>query len=327
MIRDNITSSVCTLFEGHYHYGVATLANSLYKQGFRGYLFAGYKGKLPFWSEEAVPNDSLKWVGAKTLDVAPGFKIHFLPVITDYHLTNYKPDFMLSLLAGPASYFESFFYFDPDIVVTAPWSFYESWINSGVALCEDVNSPISEFHPRRVAWREYFSMDGFELIFKNSIYANGGFIGVSQSDISFLSVWQKIQLSMAPVIGGLDRSSLTGSLLLKEASGAFAPFGKTDQDALNAAVEAWNGRVSFVGKEGMAFIPGACLMPHAVGQPKPWQYKPLFEAIVGRSPSTVEREYWKIANVTIITHSSILIQIRRFSIGIAAFIGRFYRRR
>ena len=61
---------------------------------------------------------------------------------------------------------------------------------------------------------------------------------------------------MASQIGGLNRSIFSKVPLPEEASGPFAPFGKTDQDAMNAAVEAYDGYVSFVGQEGMAFKAG-----------------------------------------------------------------------
>ena len=55
----------------------------------------------------------------------------------------------------------------------------------------------------------------------------------------------------------------------------FAPFGKTDQDALNASVEAYDGEVIriSVGQEGMAFKAGVPQMTHALGIPKPWHIK------------------------------------------------------
>jgi hypothetical protein len=85
-----IKSFVCTLFEGHYHYGLAALTNSLYNNGFRGDIYAGYKGCLPTWASKSFINYNLIWNGASTLNVTEGLNIHFLPIDSNYHLTNYK---------------------------------------------------------------------------------------------------------------------------------------------------------------------------------------------------------------------------------------------
>src|SRR5260221_1736239 len=164
-------SVICTLFEGHYHYGVAALTNSLYCQGFKGSVYAGYRGTLPSWCSNSKENVQLQWKGGTTLEVAEGIQIHFLPLITDYHLTNYKPDFMLCLLNGPASDADAIYYLDPDIIVTAPWSIFNDWTTYGVALCEDLNSPLPVFHPRRMGWRNYYGKNNIVLNFKESIYA------------------------------------------------------------------------------------------------------------------------------------------------------------
>ena len=161
-----MNSVVCTLFEGHYHYGVAALANSLYRQGFLGDIYAGFRGELPSWARSAVAGLADGFNNCQTLEVAPGFALHFLSLDTDYHFTNYKPDFMLRLLDGPAKDAEAIYYFDPDIVVTAPWSFFKNWVKCGVSLCEDVNSPISKNHPTRIAWRSYFKEFDINLSFK-----------------------------------------------------------------------------------------------------------------------------------------------------------------
>ena len=94
-------SVVCTLFEGHYHYGVAALTNSLYAAGYRGVIFAGYRGDLPPWTAKAIDNSALG-KGGKTLMIRKDLHLHFIPLSTEYHLTNYKPDFMIRLFQGPA---------------------------------------------------------------------------------------------------------------------------------------------------------------------------------------------------------------------------------
>ncbi|HEU5145932.1 MAG TPA: hypothetical protein VFT90_04420 [Chryseosolibacter sp.] len=317
------TTAVCTLFEGHYHYGVAALVNSLYKQGYRGSIYAGYRGSLPKWADQA---HVLHGEGEMTLAVAGDLCIHFILLDTDYHLTNYKPDFMLRVWDGPARHASNIYYFDPDIVVTAPWNFFDHWVEYGVALCEDVNSPLPRNHPRRAAWRKYYGEKGIALSFKTTTYANGGYVGLSKRDKSFLVMWRTLQEEMAHAIGGLKRSALNGKPLLPEMQGPFSPFGKTDQDALNATIEAWDGDVSFVGQEGMSLKSGAPLMPHALGHPKPWMSNPLTEAINGRPPRLVDREYWKNASGVIVAHKAAEIQKKLFTIKLAALIGRFYQR-
>src|SRR5690606_14350406 len=128
-----------------------------------------------FWAKDSTVDNTIDWPGARILTVKKDFKVYFLPLDTNYHLTNYKPDFMLRLWDGIAKDASSFFYFDPDIILNAPWDFFEKWVDAGVALCEDVNSPLQKFHPRRIAWYNEYKKNGIELTFKNSIYANGGF--------------------------------------------------------------------------------------------------------------------------------------------------------
>ena len=319
-------SVICTLFEGHYHYGVAALTNSLYNRGYRGDIYAGYRGELPPWTAKAKPNETLLGTGGKTLKVASELDLHFIPLDTDYHLTNYKPNFLLRVWTGPAKDALKIFYFDPDIVVTAPWDFFEEWSQYGLTLCEDVNSPLSQNHPRRVAWRRFYEKSGIRLSFKNVIYANAGYIGLSIRHSDFLSLWNRIQEGMSTEIGGLNRSALSAPKLLPKGISSFSPFAKTDQDALNATIEAWDGEISFVGKEGMSLINGAALMPHALGQPKPWKWNSLYQALIGRPPRLVDREYWKNARGIILAHSAREVRQRLLTLKIAALVGRFYKR-
>ncbi|MCJ8210239.1 hypothetical protein MUY27_10995 [Mucilaginibacter sp. RS28] len=324
-----MSSAVCTLFEGHYHYGVSALVNSLYKQGYKGDFYVGYRGQLPKWvnNYNDVRNISnfFEWQNVTSVEVTSDLRIYFLPLTTDYHLTNYKPDFMLRLLQGPAKSADGLFYFDPDIVISGPWYYFLEWIQCGVALCEDVNSPISEYHPRRVAWRRLFSQYKIELKFKTSIYVNGGFIGVSKADFHFLENWKSIQEHMSLYIGGLDKSIFkNGGQLAKEAQGDFAPFSKTDQDALNITTEVWNRPISYIGQEAMAFKHGAAILPHALGTQKPWVSSPIVRALKGQRLRVVDRLFWENLSGPIRPYKLGLIKFRQFELKIAAFVGRFY---
>ena len=327
----NNKSVVCTLFEGHYHFGVAALSNSLYKNGFRGSIYIGFRGILPHWTEKAIANLELGWENAKTLKVVEGLELNFLPLNTNYHLTNYKPDFMLELLAGPAKNAEGIYYFDPDIVLVAPFVFLVEWIDCGVAVCEDVNSPLQKFHPRRVAWRRYFRKYNLDLTYKNQIYVNGGFIGVRKCDFHFLNIWKNVQELMGHEIGGLNRSAFDNynqlfNPLSNQLSGDYAPFCYTDQDALNAAIEVHDGNVSYTGKAAMSFSDGLALMPHALGHSKPWLINPLVELLKGDKPRRIDKEFWNIIDYPIKAFSSGKVKRMKFTIKISAFLSRLYGR-
>jgi hypothetical protein len=318
---------ICTLFEGNYHYGVAALVNSLYKQGFTGDFYIGYRGELPPWTGNFRDGEIKDNFVNKSLDIKENLRLNFVSLKTDYHLANYKPDFMLDLLRGPAKEATSIFYFDPDIIVTREWRVFENWIIHGVAVCEDVNSPLAQFHPRRSAWRQYFAKQNIKLEFKNAIYVNSGFVGVKRTDIGFLLSWVKIQEAIAPEIGGLNRSPFVGAgFLSEEARGDYSPFSKTDQDALNAAIEEWNGIVSFIGQEGMAFKPGPKLMSHALGKPKSWQWRVIAQMCRGNAPRVADKDYWISVSLPIRLYSQKQILLKNILIKSAAFISRFYRR-
>ena len=94
-------TAICTLFEGHYHFGVATLCNSLYKNGFRGTVYVGYRGDLPGWALKGKHESIGKWNHTIIVKPIEGLNLVFLFLTTNYSLTNYKPDFILELWDGP----------------------------------------------------------------------------------------------------------------------------------------------------------------------------------------------------------------------------------
>lgn len=309
-------SAICTLFEGHYHYGVAALSNSLYRKGFRGTIYVGYRGKLPNWAGHKKNSSS---EGIKNIELTPakGLILKFVYLDTTNHFTNYKPKFMKDLMET-YNEIENLFYFDPDIVVNEDFSFYLEWINAGITVCEDINSPIQEFHPRRVGWRTFFKKHNIDLLFKNAIYVNGGFIGVKRYQVDFLDLWIKTQDLATELVGGLQVSFLDKIRVMM--------FDVFDQDCLNASIEAYDGTISFIGKEGMGFsIGGYKTMFHALGSFKPWKLNIILRSFQGRPPRSVDVAYWENSKFPILAHSKWEISKKLIAIKICKLIGRFYK--
>jgi hypothetical protein len=306
-----MNSAVCTLFEGNYHYGLGALANSLYAQGFRGVIFAGYRGALPPWAGATVRD------GVTECSPAEGLTLRFIPLTTKAHLTNFKPDFMLSLWRDHCPQAESLFYFDPDITVIGRWTFFEAWVQDGVALCADVNPAMPPQHPLRNAWKQFYQPRGIGMRRELDLYFNGGFIGVHEQHQEFLRCWQKLQELMTPEIGGLQNVNIQDRTYL---------FHKTDQDALNVAAMASESPISPMGQDGMDLQPGGggYVMSHAVGGQKPWK-KPFLRTLFRRgwAPSRADRMYFRHVESPIRLYPAPALARARLFLLTACFLGRF----
>lgn len=310
---------VCTLFEKSHHYGVAALINSLYKNGYRGTIYAGYKGGLPSWTEAATDNFQLSWTRAKTLALAEDLLIHFLPLETTHHLAHYKPDFMIELMEGVAKDADGIVYFDPDIVITNKWSFFSRWMSYGVAMVHEiVSNDMPPTHPTRREWQKVIEKLNKRTKRDLHAYINCGFCGVSRSHLEFLKVWLEV---IAEAISNHNMDP-----------GQFSTFDRTstfwsiDQDAFNIAAMCCESPISEMGPEAMDFIHAGWTMSHATGSPKPWEKNFLLAAMDGRPPSKAEKEYWSNTFGVINIYNPAYFKLKQVSILVAALIGRFYRR-
>lgn len=305
-------SAICTLFEKHYHYGVGGLVNSLYAHGYRGTVWAGYRGELPFWAAPLrVENE------VSIYDVAEDLQIRFVLLETSHHFTNYKPDFMLDLWEHYCPDVEKLYYLDPDIVLKSEWRFFEEWSDYGVALCEDVNSPMHHSHPVRTMWKNFYAPKGIALDHPVDLYVNGGFVGVDKKAIGFLTLWKQLQDLMAEAIGGLENAFIP--------SNRSYLFHKTDQDALNMSIMGTDLPVSIMGQEAMDIKYGGFTMSHALGSPKPWKKQFASAALRGNRPSLADRAYWQHVESPIPLFDKKALIGKQIDLKVGAFIGKLIR--
>jgi hypothetical protein len=305
-------SIICTLFEGHYHHGLAALINSLVANGFRGSISAGYRGALPPWISQLTSLDS-----DSTFQVCPGVHIKFILLDTPVHFTNFKPRFIQQLIRDHSDC-RYIWYFDPDITIRCAWSFYAQWVKYGISLCEDVtNGTMPSNHPIRCRWIELASKIGLENPTILSRYYNGGFIGLPTKYENILGLWQDV-IALAESEGTDPRSFGAG--------GRTNPFYGADQDALNIAAMYCDRELTTIGPEGMDLVPGGFTMFHAMGSPKPWRKNMILSALKGVPPSGADKAFLAHLENPIRIYSGIELAARRISCRIGSLIGRFYRR-
>ena len=306
-------SVICTLFENHYHHGVAALANSLYAHNFRGTLYAAYRGTLPDWAEGREDGDE----GHSYLRIGEGFTIHFALQDTGEMLANIKPQIIRQVWKVYGGSIDMVFYIDCDIVIKSTWKHFEEWCELGVALCEDVNSPLHPTHPIRLKWKRYYG--GFDIDYnpKDTCYVNGGFVGIHGRYIKFNDLWDDLQEKMKQYTGKQDQIGIANRWHL---------FHYMDQDALNVAKDLYPD-ISIMEKKSMDFDRLGYVMSHAAGPKKPWKQEFLRGVVThGIKPSFADKSYWDNVSYPIRLYSDAKIRRKRLAIKAAIFIARFFTR-
>jgi hypothetical protein len=308
-------TGICTLFEGDYHLGLAAFVNSLVRAGYAGTVWAGYRGALPPWVSQLERGDKSQ---ADEFRVTDQVRLVFIKLDTSILLSNYKPEFMLNLLANEARDCKYLWYFDSDIFIQASWSFFADWQSHGIALCEEVVDNIFPAdNPIRQQWIKLAAGIGLTDPRPVNRYYNGGMVGIPSAHAEFLDKWKRL-INLAGSLGYDLRNFAHGSREM--------PFNMSDQDALNIAIMYTRSPLSTLGPQGMGFILGASMMMyHAVGQ-KPWRGSFLLRALRGTPPSGAMKFFLTQAGSPIRAYSPMHLWVKRLACSLAAFAGRFYRR-
>ena len=316
MSTPTFRSTVCALSSGDYHFGLAALVNSLYRNGYRGDVWVGLRGPLPSWAQAATRRG-----GQAVLSVADGCTIRFLDLSFAGRIALAKPSFMLEVLERHCPDADAVFYIDADIVVKCAWSFFEGWVREGVGIGQDMWEPdMSGSHPIRAAWRQLASRLDLPCRDMHN-YFNAGFVAVPVQHRELLTVWARL-IEAAPNLGiPFDDHQPRPPRPY--------PYLHTDQDLFNLAVMATNVPLSVVGIQAQ-FGGGAYLLSHAHGggwgATKPWRNNYLLSAARGRPPIGSDHVFWRHADGPIRPYSRARLRWTWLQIRLAQVIGRFYSR-
>lgn len=304
-------SVVCTVFEGEYHYGVAGLVNSLYAHGFRGLVYAAYRGDLPPWAQGKDTTGGSTTVVQVTNDLVVRFEAQDTAEV----LSNIKPQVIEQVWDKFGDQIDNVFYFDCDIVIKTGWEHFENWAKFGVALCEDMNSPIATTHPIRMKWRDYYNKFGVDYEPKDDVYVNGGFVGINKQFRGFSSLWAEMQEHMFESTGRNNRFGTTDRWNM---------FKFMDQDALNVAKDI-TPSISVMGKQAMDFGKFGYVMSHAAGRVKPWRKSFVISVITtGSRPTMADKAYWNNVSGPVKLYSSSKVLRKRAMIKMAILLGRLF---
>jgi hypothetical protein len=314
------TTIVCTVFEGHYHKGVAALVNSLSVNGFEGTIYAGYKGALPPWAVIEAKEKNYE-----VMRVKDNLKLHFLKFPDTAFLPYCKPNFMLDLFDTLEPQAERVIYFDCDIVVKCTFSYFEQWSDFGIMLVEDINSPISTTDPLRYQWVDYFKKHDISVRRDSNQYVNGGFIGMNRRAKGFLNTWNHIQNLVLEDMNAM-KVDVHKSHLPEKISGLkdrTYMFNRTDQDALNVAKDTTEEVLAIADSSAMDFKSVGFVMSHAAAKEKPWEKNWLkFVLKNGQRPSPTDRIFLNYTVSPISIYNNRERKIKQIHLKLASILGR-----
>ena len=305
--------TLCTLFEGHYHYGVAALVNSLVSAGYEGTVWVGHRGPLPAWIVDRAGFDP----ASARLQVTPKLELRAVELNPPVSLNYYKPTLMREILEIHDPEADAVSYLDPDMVVKCNWSAMQSWLSKdGIALVEDADWDMPANHPKRAKWRQFFAAHGENSVRESDRYYNAGLVCVDRNRMDFLRIWERINARVAAE----SRSGMRD----RKSGGPDSLFHSMDEDALNFALTLCETPLNAAGPEAMDFVPGGNRLSHAVGAAKPWQGRHFRRALQGRPPSVASQWFYRFADGPLTPFSHAMLARRRLSMALAAVIGRFW---
>lgn len=305
--------ALCTLFEGHYHFGVAALVNSLVSAGYEGTVWVGHRGPLPAWIVDRPGFDQ----SSSQVAVTPSLVLRAIELDPPVSLNYYKPTLMREILETHDPEASAVTYLDPDMVIKCDWAAMQSWLSAdGVALVEDAAWNMPADHPKRNRWKHFFASYGEVPERELHRYYNAGLVCADRNCMPFLRNWERINTRVAAESGSGMRQRKSGD--------PDSIFHSTDEDALNFTLTLCGTALNAAGPEAMDFIPGGNRISHAVGAAKPWQGRHFRRALCGQPPSVASHWYYRFADGPLTPFSHAMLMRRRLSMALAAGLGRIW---
>lgn len=307
---------VCTLAEGTYFYGVAALANSLVRAGFKGSILVGYRGNKPAWLKEL--NKDLVVEAVDAYLVTPDVRLQLIELPGTWHLNNRKPHFMKQIFHETIPNADLVYFFDTDIVITCEWSIFARWAREGVVVALDMaDTYMPPHHVYRRAWQALAAKINRKCRDFTG-YVNGGCVGINRQFMEFAEVW-------AALMEELERENVDMTKMKNWAGRR--EFARMDQDVLNATIMATDTPIAVLGAEAMGWFPATGeIMPHAMVHKKPWVRNYILDALRGFPPDRIYRTYWQFVEGPIRPFGEWGLRWKKAAVMTARLIGFFHKR-
>jgi hypothetical protein len=304
---------VCTTAEGSYFSGLAALANSLVRAGFKGSIVVGYRHGKPTWLE-TLEKDSECDAYLVTTEV----RLQFVEVPGTWHLANYKGHLIHQIFREIVPDAELVYFFDTDIFIDRTWETFAAWARHGVVVVLDMaDSYMSPHHVYRKAWRTLAERTNRQCRDFTG-YVNSGCVGINRLYAEFAEVWSLLMEQLEK--DGADMR------LMKNWTGPLE-FSRMDQDILNATIMATDTPIALLGFEAMGLFPWAnTVMPHAMFHKKPWTRNYILDALRGFPPNRTYRDYWRFADGPIRPFRGFELKRKKAAVAIARLIGLLHTR-